>query len=574
MVENTCDVFQLSHFTDTPASPQGDIKVTLTQLATPVVLQFATAEKKTYSISLDVETGSESSTISLSRFNILVKSQNVNGLHLDGQLVDIRIVDQKVQIILEGSAIFEYEDTAQPPNAGAKCLIQNAQVQYSFTSTGSGSSNPEGSGSSAGFDPSKFPLENFFNVPEHLKGKYIGLTLSGATFPAYIEFANDNGVRRYLFTFLEGGIITLQVSYEEVQKSTVPDLTLNNQNIFFKIADGQVKVAFLQTSNDVLTYQDDNQPANSDTQMLVVNFGNIAFVSSTGSGSSGISDTSSHPEGSGSSAGFDPSKFPLENFFNVPEHLKGKYIGLTLSGATFPAYIEFANDNGVRRYLFTFLEGGIITLQVSYEEVQKSTVPDLTLNNQNIFFKIADGQVKVAFLQTSNDVLTYQDDNQPANSDTQMLVVNFGNIAFVSSTGSGSSNPEGSAIFPLENFFDVPEYLKGNYIGLTLSGATFPAYIEFANDNGVRRYLFTFLEGGIITLQVSYEEVQRATVPDLTLTNQNIFFKIADGQVKVAFLQTSNDVLTYQDDNQPANSDTQMLVANFAAIALVSRYDI
>lgn len=82
---------------------------------------------------LDVDTGGESGTISLSRFNILVKSQDVNGLHLNGQLVDIRIANQKVQITLEGSVVFEYEDTAQPPNAGAKCLIQNAQVQYSFT---------------------------------------------------------------------------------------------------------------------------------------------------------------------------------------------------------------------------------------------------------------------------------------------------------------------------------------------------------------------------------------------------------------------------------------------------------
>lgn len=87
-------------------------------------------------------------------------------------------------------------------------------------------------------------------------------------------------------------------------------------------------------------------------------------------------------------------------------------------------------------------------------------------------------------------------------------------------------------------------------------------------------FVLAFLEGGIITLQVSYEEVQRSTVPGLTLTNQNIFFKIADGQVKVAFNVTSNDVLTYQDDNQPANSDTSMLVVNCAEIAFVSRYDI
>lgn len=87
-------------------------------------------------------------------------------------------------------------------------------------------------------------------------------------------------------------------------------------------------------------------------------------------------------------------------------------------------------------------------------------------------------------------------------------------------------------------------------------------------------FVLAFLEDGIITLQVSYEEVNRTTVPELTLTDQNIFFKIADNQVKVAFPQSSNDVLTYVDANQPADSDTKMLVVNFAGLAFVSRYDI
>lgn len=50
---------------------------------------------------------------------------------------------------------------------------------------------------------------------------------------------------------------------------------------------------------------------------------------------------------------FVTAKFTIDNFFNVPKHLKGEYIGLTLSKPTFPAYIEFADGKNVSRYLFS-----------------------------------------------------------------------------------------------------------------------------------------------------------------------------------------------------------------------------
>ena len=69
------------------------------------------------------------------------------------------------------------------------------------------------------------------------------------------------------------------------------------------------------------------------------------------------------------------------------------------------------------------------------------------------------------------------------------------------------------------------------------------------------------------------EEVATATDPALTLESQNVYFRIAQGQVSLAVDTESNEVLSYDDPQQPANSDAKFIAINVSGISYGSRYD-